>query len=243
MTPKKRLDAALVAYGQAATRSQAANLIQLGMVKVNGKIASKPGQLVSQDARIEVEKGPRYVSRAAYKLESVAGSLGINFHGKTVLDVGSSTGGFTDYALQHGAKKVVGVDVGSDQLHPRLRTDERVELHEQTDIRDFVPKQVVDIVTIDVSFISLRQILPYLAQSLVITDCIVALFKPQFEAGDVLKHKGVVKNEKVRRQLLRDFEAWVKRYFVISGKMDSAVKGAQGNQERFYLLRKLKRVD
>ncbi len=243
MTTKNRLDSVLVIRGLASTRSQAANLVRLGLVKVDGTIATKPGQMVGDEQRIEANEQTRYVSRAAYKLESVAKVLKVDFYDNVVLDVGSSTGGFTDYALQHGAKKVIAVDVGSSQIHAKLRDDPRIELHEQTDIREFLPTDSIDVITIDVSFISLRQILPYLAQNIPAKVGVVALFKPQFEARGMLKHKGVVKNEKIRRQLLHDFEAWVKRYYLVAGKMDSAVKGSQGNQERFYLLRKLKKVD
>ena len=155
------------------------------------------------------------------------------------MDVGSSTGGFTDFALSRGASRSICVDVGTDQLHPRLRQDSRVELHEKTDIRDFITNESIDIVVIDVSFISLRAILPHIA-SLVGPDTqVVAMVKPQFEAGARLKNSGVIKNDRERRKILADFEQWVKRYYVIRDKADSAVAGSHGNRERFYLLNKL----
>ena len=157
---KKRLDVALAQRGLVATRSQAESYIKLGKVKVNGKILNKPSILVSDDDVLEVRGEEQYVSRAALKLESVARKLKLDFTNKTVLDVGSSTGGFTDYALKHGAIKVIAVDVGTGQLHLSLRSDSRVELHEKTDIRDFSTAQQLDIIMIDVSFISLRLILP-----------------------------------------------------------------------------------
>jgi pseudouridine synthase len=121
----------------------------------------------------------------------------VDFRGKTVLDVGSSTGGFTDYALQHGAAKVIAVDVGTDQLHPSLHGDKRIELHEKTDIRDFTTNQVVDIVVIDVSFISLREILPSVAH-IAPKATVVAMVKPQFEAGKDQINKGIIKNDAVK---------------------------------------------
>lgn len=117
------------------TRSQAESYIRLGQVKVAGKTINKPGYFVAEDAKIQFGAKEQYVSRAALKLASVAATLGLDFKNMIVLDVGSSTGGFTDFVLQHGARKVIAVDVGTDQLHAKLRSDERVELHEKTDIR------------------------------------------------------------------------------------------------------------
>jgi len=176
------------------------------------------------------------------KLASVAELLKVDFKDKTVLDVGSSTGGFTDYALRRGAKKVFAIDVGTEQLHPSLRDDKRIELHEKTDIRDFTLEIAPNVVVIDVSFISLREILPHIAKELSDPRTqIVAMLKPQFEAGRHQVNKGVIKNNAVRRDILKDFEAWAKNYFVIQDKRDSEVAGAKGNQERFYLLSLTKR--
>lgn len=235
MSNAKRLDELLVIRDLAESRSAAANLINLGLVSVNNTVVSKPGKRYSGEIRISVSKKQPYVSRAAYKLESVAKKLDINFQGKTVLDVGSSTGGFTDYALRHGAEKVVAVDVGTDQLHPKLRTNERVEVHEKTDIRDHKPNEIYNIIVIDVSFISLREILPYVAKQLASKNTqIIAMLKPQFEAGEKLKNRGVIKNNSIRRDILKSFESWVKDLFVIVAKADSEVAGTKGNQERFY---------
>ena len=182
--------------------------------------------------------GERYVSRAGLKLASVAESLKLDFKDKTVLDVGSSTGGFTDYALQHGARKVIAVDVGTNQLHHSLRGNPKIELHEKTDIRDFITDENIDIVVADVSFISLHEILPHVAKLSSGQTQIVAMAKPQFEAAQGSLNKGVVKNERLRRDILKGFETWARRYFVIIDKADSKVAGAKGNRERFYLLRK-----
>jgi len=237
---KRRLDQVLVEMGQVRSRSQAESMIRLGEVTVNGRVVTKAGFFVGDTAKVKVKTEDRYVSRAALKLASVAADFGLDFRGKTILDVGSSTGGFTDYALQHGAKRAIAVEVGTDQLHPSLRGHAKIELHEQTDIRDINELSAKpDIVVIDVSFISLRAILPHIAT---ITDKnvqIIAMVKPQFEAGSTVKHKGVIKNERVRRDIMKDFEEWVRARFVIKDKADSKVAGARGNLERFYLLRLL----
>lgn len=238
---KQRLDAYLAGKKLVPTRSQAEGAIKLGNVRVNGRVVTKSGTFVSEKDEVSLNEKERYVSRAGLKLASVAQLLGVEFAGKTVLDVGSSTGGFTDYALQHGARKVWAVDVGTEQLHPSLRSDERIESHEKTDIRDFVLEEKPDIIVMDVSFISLREILPYIAKSLSNKNTqIVAMLKPQFEAGKHQANKGVIKNDAVRRQILRDFEDWSRQYFVIQDKRDSEVAGAKGNRERFYLLKAIR---
>lgn len=280
---KSRLDVEITRRGLVTTRSQAESFIKLGKVTVNDQVVQKPGYFVSATDTISITAGEQYVSRAGLKLASVAGLLKLDFRDKVVLDVGSSTGGFTDYALRSGAKKVYAVDVGTDQLHPSLRDNPQIELHEKTDIRDFyidgnkrmasggaAPKNVFaeqkilgadqttgpassdlraskasddgsgllpDIVVIDVSFISLREILPHIARELMKDSTIIAaMVKPQFEAGRDQVNKGVIKNDAVRRQILKDFEVWSKEFFVILDKRDSDVAGAKGNQERFYLL-------
>jgi 23S rRNA (cytidine1920-2'-O)/16S rRNA (cytidine1409-2'-O)-methyltransferase len=233
------LDQALVARSFTCSRSQAESYIKLGEVKVDGQIVTKPGFLVWETAKIELTVAEQYVSRAALKLASVAGALRLDFKDKVVLDVGSSTGGFTDYALRRGARKVIAVEVGTGQLHPTLRGHPRIELHEKTDIRDFITDEMIDIVVADVSFISLREILPAVAKLCSKQTRLVAMVKPQFEAvqGN-LKHKGVIKNDKMRRDILKDFETWAQSRFIILDKADSAVQGAKGNRERFYLLQK-----
>jgi 23S rRNA (cytidine1920-2'-O)/16S rRNA (cytidine1409-2'-O)-methyltransferase len=255
---KQRLDVVLAEKGMVASRSQAESFVKLGQVKVNGRVAAKSGQMVSDADNIELTAEEQYVSRAALKLKSAAGLFKLDFTGKIVLDVGSSTGGFTQYALRHGARKVIAVDVGTDQLHPSLRGDERIELHEKTDIRDVVTQrqesrdkrqektQVIienpDMVVVDVSFISLREILPHVSSLMTPDSILVAMVKPQFEAGQSsLKHKGVIKNDKMRRDILKDFETWALKHFRIVEKADSAVAGSKGNVERFYLLKTLGR--
>ena len=246
---KNRLDHLLVVKKLVPTRSQAESYIRLGQVKVNGKVISKPGYFVNTEAEVEFGPKQQYVSRAALKLASVAETLKLDFKNKTVIDVGSSTGGFTDYALQHGAKRVVAVDVGTEQLHPRLRTDTRVDLHEKTDIRKFKlsnasfdideTEVVIDIAVIDVSFISMTMVLPSVAKLISKKGQIVAMLKPQFEAGKDQLNKGVVKNSAKRRDILQNFESWCRENkFIILKKSDSAIAGKTGNVERFYLLTK-----
>lgn len=236
---KNRLDKLMVIQGLVETRSQAENYIRLKKVSVEGKIISKPGFFVNENSKIRLSQSEQYVSRAGLKLASVAQILRLDFKGKIVLDVGSSTGGFTDYSLQRGAKRVVAVDVGTEQLHPKLRADNRVELHEKTDIRDFKTDQEIDIVVIDVSFISLKEILPSVYDLAKKDTQIVAMLKPQFEAGKNNTVRGIVKNNAIRRKIMQDFEQWCKvNKFIVQSKRDSEVKGSKGNQERFYLLRK-----
>lgn len=236
----QRLDRALVERSLTSTRSQAESYIKLGLVTVDNQIVDQPSHMVSDKNVLSINLEHQYVSRAGLKLASVATGLAIDFKDKVILDVGSSTGGFTDYALKHLAKKVIAVDVGKDQLHPSLRPDKRIELHEQTDIRDISQlSSTIDIVVIDVSFISLRAVLPKISELSNKNTEIIAMFKPQFEAGSASKNKGVIKNDKIRRQILLDFEIWLKQnHFLIINQADSTVHGAKGNKERFYLLKK-----
>lgn len=221
------------------SRSQAESWIRLGKVTVDGRTVTKPGAAISSDAEVVLHATEQYVSRAGLKLASVAQTLRLNFQDIVMLDVGSSTGGFTDYALQHGARKVIAVDVGTDQLHPSLHGDSRIELHEQTDIRDMQAlSEEPDLVVIDVSFVSLRDILPHVARLVGPRTVIAAMVKPQFEARESsVKHKGVIKNDRMRRDILKDFEQWASGSFVIIDKADSDIAGTKGNRERFYALR------
>lgn len=242
---KTRLDSEIARRGLVETRSQAEQEIDFGNVAVNGKIVTKSSFLVSETDKIRLIKKNPYVSRAGLKLASVAGFFKLNFKDKVVLDVGSSTGGFTDFALQNGARQVVAVDVGTAQMHPKLRPDKRLQLHEKTDIRAFATEDryrkfltVADIILIDVSFISLREILPSVSNLTSKISLLVAMCKPQFEAGASQTNKGVIKNEKIRRDIFQGFELWLKDHgFIIVSKRDSEIAGEKGNRERFYLLK------
>ena len=236
---KIRLDNLLVDRKMVESRSQAESYIKLGKITVDGIKRTKPGFFVDVDSELKILQRVQYVSRAGLKLESVAKKMRIDFRNKTVLDVGSSTGGFTDYSLKNGANKVIAVDVGTDQLHPKLRLNKKVELHEKTDIRNFKTDQKIDVVVIDVSFISIKEILPSVVNLSDKNTKIVAMVKPQFEVGRNGTVNGVVKNNSYRRKILQNFENWCRsNNLYIENKRDSEVKGTKGNQERFYILRK-----
>lgn len=236
---KVRLDQWLADHDLAPSRTKAAAIIMAGQVKVGGQRQDKAGFFVAEDAEVQVAETARYVSRGAEKIDSVATKLKLDFNGKIMADVGSSTGGFTDYALQQGAKKVYAIDVGTGQLDYKLRQDERVVVMEKTDIRDVdsLP-DTPDIIVIDVSFISLRLILPAVANLAGSKTIVVAMAKPHFEADYVTasKHKGVIKNDTIRRQILKRVEADLQQQFVIIDKADSQILGRKGNKERFYKL-------
>ena len=236
---KTRLDHLLVIKGLVSSRSQAESWIGLGKVTVDGKVARKSGLFVRENSDIQLQADEKYVSRAGLKLASVADLLGVKFANRVVLDVGSSTGGFTDYSLQHGATKVIAVDVGTDQLHSSLIGNPQIELHEKTDIRDFETDENVDIVVIDVSFISLREILPSIAR-IAPNAQILAMVKPQFEVGvDGLSKGGIVKDialyvdveTRVKAKCL-ELGLEVKDYF------SSPIQGKDGNNEFFILAKK-----
>lgn len=239
---KIRLDQTLVARGLVATRSKAEAIIMAGLVKVDGKRIDKAGYFVKDGVQIDIKELPKYVSRGGDKLASVADKFNLDFRGTIVMDVGASTGGFTDYALQHGAQKVYAIDVGHGQLYYSLRTDERVVVMEKTDIRDVseLPDKI-DYVVIDVSFISLERIMPSIVKLIIKDTLVIAMAKPHFEADYITasKHKGVIKNDTIRREILKKVEQFLGRWFVIINKSDSKVAGRKGNVERFFLLKKL----
>ena len=175
-------------------------------------------------------------SRGYYKIKGAASAFNFDFRNKTVLDIGSSTGGFTKYALERGAKKIIAVEKGTNQMEKPLRFDPKIELHEKTDIFDFVC--VPDVILADVSFISLTKILKYAKEKLANTNTeFLVMLKPQFEASDNQLKNGVVKNETMRRDIIKRFEQWLKQNrFVILKKKDNELEGKTGNTERFYYL-------
>ena len=176
-------------------------------------------------------------NRGYYKIEGAARTFNFVFKDKVVLDIGSSTGGFTQYALDQGAKKVIAVEKGTGQMKSPLRDNPKVELHEKTDILDFVCKP--DIILADVSFISLTKILKYAKDNLANSNTeFLVMLKPQFEADAKDLTDGIVKNETIRRNLIKKFEQWLKiNNFIIVKKHDNEQKGKHGNRERFYHLR------
>ncbi len=238
---KQRLDMLLVERGIAPTRTQAQALIMAGQVSADGKRLEKPGVNVDSDIELHVKNQPKYVSRAGDKLASVAEKFNLDFRSRTILDVGSSTGGFTDYALQNGAEKVYCVDVGTGQLAYKLRQDPRVVVMEQTDIREAKLPERADMAVMDVSFISLMKVLEPTAALLKPGGLIAAMAKPQFEAGKLLadKYHGVIPMGKERDEVLENLRAWMAERFEIVAEMDSSVAGAEGNVERFFLLKSI----
>lgn len=208
----ERLDIALVKRGYVESRLQAKRLILAGAVKVNNNPKVKPGQSVSNNDEIEVKPSAKYVSRGGLKLEKALIEFGIDVQDRIAIDVGASTGGFTDCLLQHGAKYVYAVDVGYGQLAWKLRQDQRVEIIDRTNIRYIDPTLFTflpEIAVLDVSFISIKKVLPVLFQTLAVPDTI-ALVKPQFEAGRVhIKKGGIVDDPKVHRKLLEDLVEFV----------------------------------
>ena len=184
-------------------------------------------------------------NRGYYKIKGAISAFDFDFRGKVVLDIGSSTGGFTEIALERGADKVIAVEKGTNQMKAPLRYDPKVELHEKTDIFDFELSEdkKPDVIVADVSFLSLTKILKYAKMELSRrnTEYLVML-KPQFEADESQLVKGVVKNEKIRRDIIKRFEQWLKRNdFVIVNKRDNVLAGKNGNVERFYYLRLAKK--
>jgi 23S rRNA (cytidine1920-2'-O)/16S rRNA (cytidine1409-2'-O)-methyltransferase len=228
----------LVERGLADTRTKAQALIMAGEVSGEGRILDKPGQTFDEAIDIHLKHQPPYVSRAGEKLASVADKFELHFDGLTVLDVGSSTGGFTDYALQHGASKVYCVDVGTGQLSYKLRQDPRVVVMEQTDIRDAELPEFADIAVMDVSFISLTKVLEPTAALLKSGSHIVAMAKPQFEAGRELatKYAGVIPLGKERDEVIGQLRLWIAERFEIVAEADSGLSGAEGNVEYFFKL-------
>lgn len=235
---KQRLDVLMTERGLAPTRTQAQALIMAGQVSAGGKRLDKPGLSVDSNTELHVKDQPKYVSRAGDKLASVAENFNLDFGGKVVLDVGSSTGGFTDYALQRGAVQVYCVDVGTGQLAYKLRQDARVVVMEQTDIREAKLPVQADMAVMDVSFISLMKVLEATAALVKSGGMIAAMAKPQFEAGKLLadKYHGVIPMGKERDEVLSALREWMNERFEILAEMDSSVAGAEGNVERFFLL-------
>lgn len=239
---KTRLDVLLYQKGLVSSREKARAVILAGKVRVNGQRIDKPGSTVEEQDRLEVEEPPRYVSRGGFKLEKALSVFDVDFTGKVVLDVGASTGGYTDCALQHGAARVYAVDVGYGQLDWSLRNDARVVNIERTNIRYFTREQlgeIVDIITIDVSFISLKKVLPVVKDFVHEQGDIICLVKPQFEAGrEKVGKKGVVRDPQVHVQVLRDCLAMAEEQgLYVRNLTYSPLKGPEGNIEFLLHLR------
>ena len=238
----KRLDAILVERGLVANLEKAKRLIMAGKVLVDGQKADKPGKNVSVNASIEILEDMPYVSRGGLKLEKALREFNIDVRGKVAIDIGASTGGFTDCLLQHGAKFVYAVDVGYGQLAWKLRNDLRVKVLERTNIRyvqrsDF-DKQI-ELATIDVSFISLQKVLPVMVKLFNGKGNVIALIKPQFESSRHLVEKGgVVKDPEVHKQVIVELISYsTHNGFIIAGLTYSPITGPAGNIEYFIFLK------
>ena len=236
-----RLDALLAQRGLFDSRTRAAAAIQAGDVLLlpERRRAEKPGQLVAEDVELEVRPGPEYVSRGGVKLASALDAFGLDVRGLCCLDLGASTGGFTDCLLQRGAAQVTAVDVGYGQLAYKLRMDPRVVVMERTNARSLTPEAaggVADLTVVDASFIGLGKLMPAIALCTRSGGSLVALVKPQFEAGReaASRGKGVIRDETVRaRAIDRAAEDVERAGFAIVAKCDSALPGPKGNVEAF----------
>lgn len=231
-----RLDTSVVERGLAESRERAKQLILAGQVLVEGEPQHKPGRLVPVGATIDVKRNLRYVSRGGLKLEKALQVFQADVHGKIAVDVGASTGGFTDCLLQHGAKFVYAVDVGYGELAWRIRTDSRVRPIERTNIRTIdlnLFDQPVEIGVIDVAFISLRKVLPAVSQIVEPAGDIIALVKPQFEAGrENVGKGGVVRNPHIHAQVLQEIVQFAQGiHWSIMGLTYSPIQGPAGNIE------------
>lgn len=232
-----RLDREIVERGIAPTRAKAQELIKSGNIKVNGKIVTKSSLDISSNDNIEIINAEtlKYVSRAGLKLEKAINTFNLVLHGKNIMDIGSSTGGFTDCAIQNGAKNVIAVDVGTNLMHGSLRSHPKVKLHEQTNIKDLPIDNFKDIdyITIDVSFVSLSKIIDKIALSNCHAD-IIALIKPQFECGKAIadKYKGVILNQKIHQDILTNIINMFEGYgYTLLDLTFSPITGGDGNIE------------
>ncbi len=247
-SPKKqRLDELLVARGLAESRAQAKSLIMSGRVRHGTERLDKPGREFPGDIELEIDQPPRFVSRGGEKLSAALERFALDLHGAHVLDVGASTGGFTDCALQAGAADVVCVDVGRAQLHARLRGDPRVTNIEKLNARYLkpsdLPRPEFDAIVMDLSFISLTTVLPAVWPVLRVDGVLVALVKPQFEAGkaEVDKGRGVIRDAAVQEAALERVRGFALDQLpgaLLVGSMDSPITGADGNREFLLCLRK-----
>jgi len=237
MKARIRIDQLLTDRGLADSRNKAQALVLAGQVLADERKIEKPGQQVNPECEIRLlGEQPRYVSRAGFKLEGALIEFGIDVEGKTCLDIGASTGGFTDCLLQHGAAKVYAVDVGTNQLHWRIRRDVRVVVHEQTNAKELSQELIpepIDFACCDVSFISATLVLPPAAPLLAAGAEIVVLAKPQFEAGRGEVGKGgIVRSDEIRQAAADKVRRTIDALGFRSIKqMDSPVEGAQGNRE------------
>lgn len=235
-----RLDKFLINQNYVESREKAKFLIEQGFVKINGKIAKKVAYKVKSDDVIEVDNEDIFVSRSGNKLEAAIKEFNLDVKDYICLDIGASTGGFTDCLLRYGAKKIYTVDVGTDQLHQKLRGDSRVICYEEADFREFEREEIeenLDIIVIDVSFISIKEIFDHIGPFLNKTIKIVALYKPQFEVGKGNIKKGIANNPEIIKESLDEFAKYIEKFDLqLADTIKSPLKGKEGNQEYLLLI-------
>ncbi len=245
---KVRLDLLLLRKGLVSSIEEARGLIMAGKVRLQDRVMDKPGHQLRGDEEIVLAERRRYVGRGGIKLEHALSAFGLSVKGKTALDVGASTGGFTDCLLQQGAERVFALDVGRGQLDYRLRTDTRVTVMENINAhypfempqRPFEMPQLVNLATIDVAFISLEKVVPNVLEHLEADGLVIALVKPQFEARrEQVERGGLVRDPSVHADVLGRFAVWaIGQNLGFGGLTPSPILGAKGNREFFVLLRK-----
>ncbi len=237
-----RLDKELVEKSLVPSRSKAQELIKEGFILVNGKTINKANYIVKETDIIEIKENDKlkYVSRGGLKLEKAINEFNIDMTNKTVMDIGSSTGGFTDCALQHGASKIIAVDVGTNLMHETLRNNSKIDLHEQNNFKEFESNyfKEIDIAVCDVSFISLKRIIDKIASENVSID-MVCLIKPQFECGKEIadKYKGVILNKQIHIDIIKDMiDYFNQKGFFVKNITSSPIRGGDGNIEYLTLI-------
>ncbi len=237
-----RLDKELVERSLVPSRTKAQELIKEKLVLVNGKVIDKSNYMVSESDSIEIKENDKlkYVSRGGLKLDKAINIFNIDMTNKKVMDIGSSTGGFSDCALKHGASHIVAVDVGTNLMHESLRNDPRIDLHEQTNFKEFESSYFkdIDIAVCDVSFISLKKIIDKIASENVKLD-MVCLIKPQFECGKEIadKYKGIILNKQIHIDIIKDMIKYFNdKGFYIKNLTSSPIRGGDGNIEYLTLI-------
>lgn len=244
---KNRIDKELLKRGLVLSRSKAQELISAGCVKCNERIVTKSNFYVEENDSLQITNRDRlkYVSRGGLKLEKAINEFKINFNNLRVMDIGSSTGGFCDCALQHGAKSIIAIDVGTNLLHPLLRNNPNIKLFEKTNFKDVKGDlfNQIDIITCDVSFISLKKIIETVYKQNKKIE-MVCLIKPQFECGKEIadKYKGVIINKEIHEQIINDLIAYFNKYdFFVKNITNSPIRGGDGNIEYLiYISNKIK---
>jgi 23S rRNA (cytidine1920-2'-O)/16S rRNA (cytidine1409-2'-O)-methyltransferase len=235
--PRQRADRLLVSRGLFESRARAQAAIAAGLVTADGVTVRKPSDAIATDAAIAAAPEHPYVSRGAIKLAAALDHFHADLAGRVCLDVGASTGGFTEMLLQRGARKVYAIDVGTGQLHPRLRGRHNIVSLEQTDIRTLDPARLSerpDFAVVDCSFISLKLVLPAIARLLAPHACLIALIKPQFEAARSDIKKGIVRDPAIHQAIRKDIAAFAaSQQWRVGGGMPSPILGGDGNREFF----------